>query len=842
MLDGQQPGASFVAPNLKQPQVLRFALTASDPRGAVTAVTAVRLVPDQIASIDPKLTGEALARASLHANPKPVTGLPLTKADAARVSVAAPGAYTTREGGSVRLDARVQGQRVSMAGWSVSIGPRSMLAGATRSGAAISFRAPPVPGTYAVHMTAKTAAGSFSRDELIEVNPGVRLSADIASAGQERERAFCQVVSEARRPDHQISISLPSGGTFTATASTTADCSPDNVPTAADAAIEVTKGTTMLGEFKLIGVSGKITPSSGLVITSGTLMTPGFWGATPQSAADKSVREVHGTLDAHAAQGGGGLEIPFVVPRQGDLSVGLGIPLSSAGFGDFTGQISLDQTALSKFPLSRALPDSNDPGAASGWKMTKISLSVVPEARRFELSADAVGPSSIGGEVSFYGVLTFDGQVSASVTVSNLAVFQSGNGQTVSNTVRGTLTLLPGRRFDPANPDAAGSYFPVIDVEVSAEFKNYRPAENVSLSGRISWSSNGPLEVEGTLDTPMKGTPVRFTVVGSFADANNWKLYAQFNGGEQGLAIGQSPQLFKLKLLEGTLSRTGGGLQFSLKGEATEIKLGQLTVHSAKIAFTSDCVFAGESTAPEGRLCLLVELESELSFPDKPAVKVNGAVKVDFTTLKFEASGRVTLSPNDPIGKTLGLKDVEMFVSNAGPPRNSVCKSAASAAAADGLYFGLTGQGKALGLDLHFSGAYLGGKNFCLTARIGSASLPSAGSNLTQIPAPPTAAETPPPASCASPDAPTLQDLSFEYSSIDTTHTGVFSGKFCFPEGVRKELGAAGNGVGSVDLKLDTSDGFVGSASYELGRTLWFLNAKNEDPPIPLRRHWGSEN
>ena len=49
---------------------------------------------------------------------------------------------------------------------------------------------------------------------------------------------------------------------------------------------------------------------------------------------------------------------------------------------------------------------------------------------------------------------------------------------------------------------------------------------------------------------------------------------------------------------------------------------------------------------------------------------------------------------------------------------------------------------------------------------------------------------------------------------------------------MRNELGAAGNGEGSVDLFLGAS-GFVGEASYRLPSTVWFLNALNQNTPNP---------
>src|SRR5205823_5547676 len=119
-----------------------------------TAQAAVRVQPDQIARFNPALRSVRLAGATLRANQRPVTGLRLRKADQAIVTVGKAGAYRARVGGLVVLQARVAGQRLSRVGWRVSLGPRSMLARARRTKTAIRFRAPAVPGTYAVRMTA----------------------------------------------------------------------------------------------------------------------------------------------------------------------------------------------------------------------------------------------------------------------------------------------------------------------------------------------------------------------------------------------------------------------------------------------------------------------------------------------------------------------------------------------------------------------------------------------------------------------------------------------------------------------------------------------------------------
>jgi hypothetical protein len=830
LLDGQQPEASFMAPHVARLRVLRFELTASDPRGTVRAVTAVRIEPDQVERINPRLRSVALAGAVLRSGERQTTGLRLTKADQAVVTVGATGAHTTRVNGRVVLTARVAGQRVSGTTWTVASGPRSMLAGARRNRTQLRFRAPPVPGTYAVRMTARTAAGSFTRDELIEVNPAITASADIASArgasaqiasaGGGREQAFCKVVAEARQHG-KVSISLPSGGAFTADTSRPAksECSGSET-------ISFDGGRTTLGSFELTGVRGTITRDRGLVISGGTLHAPSFWGARPESASDSNVHIVHGTLASQASVPGGGLAIGFEVPRTEGISVGLEIPLTGAGFGDLLGAVTVDKSALAKFPLTSSLP--------GGWTMSKISLAVAPDARRFELSADANGPASTDGELSLYGVLTFDGQVSVSVTASNLAVFDSRGGQRATLTASGTLTLLPGRRIDPANPNGAGSYFPVINVSVSARINDYRLAENVTLSGAVLWSSSGPLELEGTLVTSVKGNTIRALVSGSFEDANNWRLFASLETGGDGLAIGD-PALLKLKLLQGQVTRSGGKLSVSLKGEASDIHLiDGLKAKTASLEFTTDCQFRGEQTGPAAgsRLCLLVDSTSEVTVPGASApLKVTGAVKLDLKTLKFEVEGH--LNAGEPFGpKQFKLHDVNLFVTNAAPS-SATCTSVARAASADGLYFGFTAKGEVLGLHLSVTGAYLGGdqKHLCMGAEIGGANLPTGNSD--QL-APLNANGA---ANCSRPESPTLQALRFDYSS--DTEIGRFSGKFCLPSGVRQKLGTVGQGVGAVDLYL-SKDGFEGKASYDLGdRVAWFLNARNQDTPDPAKAALG---
>jgi len=822
LVDGEQPTAGFSPPHVDKPQLLRFALTASDPRGAVSAVATVRVLPEQIERLNPRLSAAGLAGARLRSSQPAITRLASGDSDQAVVTMAPSGIYRATVDGVVRLEARVGGQHVTHVSWRTSFGPPGMLAGAVRAGTQIEFRAPAVPGTYAVRMAARTPAGGFSHEELLEVNPGrPAVAADTttwAAMATGRDHAFCAVV-DAARLGGAVSIPLRSGGSFTAqTNRPVTDC-------AHTEQIVFTGGRTKLGSFELEGLRGTITRGRGVNIVAGIAVAPEFWKAQAESAADARVRTVHGPLLAQAAQAGLGPAIPFEVPETtapgpGPSSecvtgVGLGIPLTDGGFGDFSGQLTIGRSGLSDFPLGGSLP--------GGWKMDCISLSVAPDAGRFELNADASGPSATGGKFSLFGVLTFDGQVSVSVIGSNLAVLDSGDGEQATLTAQGTLTVLPALHFGTTS-----GYFPVIDVSVSAAINNYRPAQNMTLSGQVSWSLNGPFELAGTLVTDVKGTKISTRVIGSYSDANNWRLFAELSTGPEGLPIG-NPTLLKLTLLQGELENRGGKLSISLKGEAADIHgIEGVKATSATVEFTTACQFHGELTqAPDGtRVCLLIDSAFEITLPGSTSpLKVSGRVKLDFTTLKFEVVGSLSQFGPD----AFKLHDIQAFVTNAAPPLNT-CSGVARAATAGGLSFGITAKGEVLGLPLNFTGAYLAGNpvQYCLGADLGAAELPTGSSDTLS----PSTGPAPGQPSCERPSDPTLQQLHFEYSS--TTEEGSFTARFCLPAAARERLGTIGKGVGGLRLTL-SRDGFVGFAHYTLGRTVWFVNALNQDEPDPTK-------
>ena len=159
---------------------------------------------------------------------------------------------------------------------------------------------------------------------------------------------------------------------------------------------------------------------------------------------------------------------------------------------------------------------------------------------------------------------------------------------------------------------------------MSAAIENYRPAQNLTLSGHVTWSSHGPLELGGTLVTAVKGSDLRVTVEGSYSDANDWQLFAQL-ASPDGVSLGD-PHLLKLTRLDGTLRRQGGQLSITLGGEAADIHgIPGVRATSAKVEFTTACQFPA-SRRPPGR---------SPSVPD-----ARGILPADGPRLAVAADGR----------------------------------------------------------------------------------------------------------------------------------------------------------------------------------------------------------
>ena len=109
-----------------------------------------------------------------------------------------------------------------------------------------------------------------------------------------------------------------------------------------------------------------------------------------------------------------------------------------------------------------------------------------------------------------------------------------------------------------------------------------------------------------------------------------------------------------------------------------------------------------------------------------------------------------------------------------GPPANGAADAS--------LSFGFSAKGRLLGLDLtNVAGAYTAGGEYCLSATVAAANLPGsngAGADLKPVGAAPGAG-------CNVANAPALQGLRLDYSSVTKVAT-LDGGRFCLPEGLRK--------------------------------------------------------
>jgi Ricin-type beta-trefoil lectin domain len=819
---GQQPGAAFATPHVERTETLRFALEAEDARGRDVDTAEVRVLAQRLERFDPRESTTALAGRVLRDGERPGRPFDLVAGDRAAVDVSGRGETDVRPGGLVKLAADVRGQRETKVAWQVVRGPPDLLKGAQRNGSTLRFRAPSPPDTLVVRMTAWTKNGRFTRDELIDVD-GTEAAAGTAALTRgaqaadtsARDQAFCRLLDAAREGNGRFSIPMESGGTLTADARRPAGsgCSGNET-------VEFADGAARLGDFGLEELRGTVTRERGLVVERGRLVLPDFWSrSTEARTAGTRVLTDAAAASAGRAVGSSGISIGFSLPTGEGLAASVGVRLGATGWGDLTGDLSLDQGALSRLPLAGALP--------SGWRLDELRLGVNPEAEQFELSAGARGPAKTAGDAALEldGALTFDGQVSVQVFAANLAVLESRAGQTTVS-AEGELTLLPGRRVSPEGT-AEGGVFPVVDVAVSGEIEDYRPADGLTLSGSVSWASGGPLEVAGTLVASAKGTDVRLDVAGGFTNAEDWELRGELTS-ESGVRLGD---LLTLKRLEGTIKSTGGELGLSFSGEATDIKEIQgVKARNAKATLsTSDCAVGAERepTTKALRVCLSVDATLDVTLPGADApLEFKGGLAVDLSTLTFRVTGG--LASDKPFGpKELKLREVSIWATNAGPAE-AACGDSAARAAGSGLSFGFRAKGEVVGVPLNdVRGAYLSDNSYCLAADVGAANLPGSGGELK----PTDGAASP---GCDVPNAPALQGLRFSYASKTSKES--FDGRFCLPQEVRSRLGRMGQGTGAVHLNVTRESGntsLAGRVSYTLDQPYWLIGAKDATGASP---------
>ena len=300
-----QPVASFAPPQVRRAQTLRFALTASDHRGAVTRSARVRVEPSEIARMAPRFGATRDAGALLDDAPRAGAPVRIDAGDRARVRVGGVGGTVVRPGGRVRIAGDVLGQAERSVRWGVVRGPRGMLAGVRRDRRTLTFRAPRAEGTYVISMVATTAAGRFERDELITVDAAravvrrARTGSARAAGQPAARRAFCALLTRIRSTRGEIDIPLESGESLTARAPSV----PPGDECSGQERIAFTAGRAELGGFRMAELAGRITLDRGAVVESGRLVAPDFWSrAVPASRASGQGRAAARSL--RHSQGG----------------------------------------------------------------------------------------------------------------------------------------------------------------------------------------------------------------------------------------------------------------------------------------------------------------------------------------------------------------------------------------------------------------------------------------------------------------------------------------------------------------------------------------------------------
>jgi hypothetical protein len=539
---------------------VRLRLTASDWRGTSADTLALRVLPTRSVRLDPQLDElrgiTALrppARRSWrtgHAVDSPVVR-----------TLQITGTAAPRPGARVRLVARAgAGSTAGRVRWSIVRGPRRALAGAVRSGSALTFRAPR-RGSLVVQATARVS-GTVVRDRhAVFVRPaatprhrraGRRAAAravpgdtgtapastpgaggsaaapdadddpeaaDEPPAGEAPAEPFCPRFRAAADGDAGAGtdddpIDLGSGVSVTLAGATAkgADCS------AADAAVAFTAATLKLGRLSLSDVRGTLT-ADGLWMTDGWLVVPAAWTDLLGAARQR-----------------------YHVQAPGRTAVGAAI--RDGAWAPFAGRLVLED-GLPWLPL----PD--------GWDFTPngTTIELQPSRRALALRSQAAPDvPQTRTSVAFVGEITYAGTASITVTGDRVVDLQGTGEDAVALSGAGRVQITraaeaeapdPAAPAEPAEPaDADAPTDADADADAAPAAKT---AGGYTLSGSVSlrtdpadqaltvaqgltvtgaqaiWDADG-FSLGGTVSIATGSGPLTGTVAGVFQSRSSWKL------------------------------------------------------------------------------------------------------------------------------------------------------------------------------------------------------------------------------------------------------------------------------------------------------------------------------
>lgn len=618
-----QPAATFRVPAVNEVAKVQLEIKVTAAGATATDRVSVKLLPRQLAQLKPRVaaTKEAVAGAT---GPQPIPDrtnwVGHTPKSPFAIHINAKKDNTVLlPGQTKKLRARVVGVSQPKYRWEVESGPRRMLVGSTQ-GQVAKIRAPRKPGVYLVELKVRSNGREVTRHEVIHVPASQTARSVNKSTAETRISSaasrFCSLFDTAKQGAVNDGVTVNKGmGTLTPGSVSVAgsDCSDGS------AAINFTSGALQLGSHSFSGVTGQLT-ANGVSFTQGTFNPPGNWGQMLSSLGVKN--------------------LTFSLPTNSAITAGW----QGSDLGALAGSVTFNEFLFLKLP--------------QGWS-GQTTISFTKSAQQpLAISANASGSAGSGeaGSVAITGSLGRDGTFTVSAAVANLGVFTSSNGQEITVSGKGSISL----------PTPSGK----IGYQISAKTSSaIELLDRLTLtSASFDWDANG-IKVAGTGKITAKGGDVGLAFSGSFSGKKSWSLKVDQT------SPWRTPDI-TVSNLSGSLANNNGTVGFTLTGQASQLRLpSSFSISQVSATITNQCPANGGGCT-SGAVRLAVDITGSVTL-NGSTQQFSGSVKVDLATMVVSLEARINPSNFGPAG--LNLTDVTLQYASAGSSLTSgACSSSES--------------------------------------------------------------------------------------------------------------------------------------------------------------------
>lgn len=681
-------GQEYVVPDsTADGETLKFRATVTSNGHMVTAdrtVTVRTHEPATLAPSDarPELLA-ALAAATVQTPTNAKHGLPISK-NAYKGAVAGKGVkhvrVTQKKAKKLKKVTLKFGHAagVKSVKWKKLKGRDGILSKAIKKKDNITIRVPKKPGTWLIRGSAVLKNGKkISRTKILKIDP-VRPKRKVkkrdaelraATADAKSTQSFCSLGSgDVLQFADGSSLTLPSNYKAPAKCSSTSS--------------QAFTGATLKYDGTTLGAANGTLAGSKVRLTSATFALPAKIASALPSGVPTSLT----------------ITPPAATPVTANQSNG--------AWGAWTGTFSVPWLSFIPVPSGWSTPKGNlvlEP-TTSGGKVTGANLS---------LSQESAASDGSGGSVSMDMTFSTSGPSDVKVTASNLAVFQTGNGDQIEFSGQGTFYLSKGKTnsivfsINCSAPDSAGN------CPLASGF-------SLSKSTQLTWTQGSGLTLSGASATVGSGSnSYTFNLTGTYVTTGNWSFDVNNTGTPW--TIGSTG--VTLSGFNGSVAEKPSGsdseLNVTIGATVNNLSIGsELTVDSMTATISNQCA-SGTTGCTPGNVTVAIAVDATANFFGDE-VDFNATANLNLSTMAFQFDTSETVDV-DFGPEALNITSATLTLTNESLTGSCQPAGGTNPPASGVLSLGVSATGTAYGQPINIGGD-VNSDGYCLWTALGDLS------------------------------------------------------------------------------------------------------------------------